>query len=61
MTLWIDRAEMVFQQALQKEEIKQKALITWWFPKSHKWKQQKPSDPVTVKLTLVYIERRYRQ
>ena len=45
MTLWIDRAEMVFQHALQKEEMKQETLITWWFPKSQKWKKQTSSDP----------------
>ena len=45
MTLWIERAEMAFQQALKKEEMKQKSMITWWFPKSQKWKKQKPSDP----------------
>lgn len=45
MTLWIDRAEMIFQQTMAKENLRQKQLITWWFPKSQKWKIQKPSDP----------------
>ena len=45
MTLWIDRAEMLYQHTLTQSEIKQQQLITWWFPKSQKWKIQKPSDP----------------
>ena len=45
MTLWIDRAEMLFQQNIQKSEAIQKELITWWFPKSQKWKKQTASDP----------------
>ena len=45
MTLWIERAEMIFQHNLQKENEKHQSTITWWFPKSQKWKKQLPSDP----------------
>ena len=45
MTLWIDRVEMIFQDRMNKEDLAQKGLITWWFPKSQKWKRQTSSDP----------------
>ena len=45
MTLWIDRAEMLFQHKMQTSEGIQRELTTWWFPKSQKWKKQTASDP----------------